>query len=153
VRIDLPGGRVANFWPMLEGERCWVGCTHFYPFPQAELVEMRSESARRVLAWWSEQPSNDRMLLMGDYNSLPDDPAVDLFLAAGFRDAIPPGVDGRPSRAATAHEFLEEGGWRLDYLFHSPGWKVLHADILHPKPAPSDHHPLFAEIKPQAGSD
>jgi endonuclease/exonuclease/phosphatase family metal-dependent hydrolase len=148
LRIDLPGHRVANFWPVVDkGRRCWIGSTHFVPFQDENALLARIESARRVIEAFAARPA-EPALLMGDFNSLPGDASIRHFLDAGWRDALPPGPDGLPDSLPSALNDTRDGGWRLDYILLSPGWSVTQAHMLTPTPPPSDHQPLFAELHP-----
>ena len=154
VRIDLPGHRVANFWPVHDqGIRCWIGSTHFVPFQDENALRARDESARRILDECAVQIPEAPLLLMGDFNSSPGDPAIRRFLDAGWRDALPPGSDGLPQPIATALNDTRDGGWRLDYILLRSQWEVKSAGMLTPAPPPSDHQPLFAELQPLPAPD
>ena len=151
VRIELPGLRVANFWPVQDqGLRCWIGSTHFVPFQDETALRAREESALRILEQCAVRLPDAPLLLMGDFNSSPGDPAIRRFLDAGWHDALPPGPDGLPYAIPTALNDTREGGWRLDYILLRPKWEVKSAEMLTPAPPPSDHQPLFAEIRPLA---
>ncbi len=104
---------------------------------------------------------NEYTLLGGDMNApppessllkgYPDEPGTDftheqcihtLRSTNGLLDAVPPAQFSK--HEAHYHTFpADEPNRKLDYLFHKRGLKVLHSEVLHPEPSPSDHLPLF----------
>jgi endonuclease/exonuclease/phosphatase family metal-dependent hydrolase len=87
-------------------------------------------------------------LVLGDFNAAPDNPAVQLLLRSpfpGLASALAPRPEG------TFHGFSGKAApGPIDYIFYSPEWQALSAQVLHgdgERPYPSDHFPVSAVLQ------
>ncbi|MCA1702999.1 MAG: endonuclease/exonuclease/phosphatase family protein, partial [Actinobacteria bacterium] len=114
--------------------------------------ELRSKQARQVLAWM-ERRSGPPQVLVGDFNSRPSAPTIQL-VSQSLRSAYHAVHGSEPPR--TLPTPLSDGsgqGVVIDYLFVSNRIEVHDASITfdriddnQPKLAASDHYGLAAEI-------
>ena len=74
VRLGLPGGA----WVV-------VAATHLHHVVGA--AAERDEQARRLIDWLGRSPDADGLLVMGDFNADPREPAYARMVEAGFRSA------------------------------------------------------------------
>ncbi len=72
--FDLPGQRTL-----------WFANTHLHHKPEEPAV--RDEQVERILAWMEAAPVADAMVIVGDFNAPPFEPAYARMAAAGFRSA------------------------------------------------------------------
>lgn len=88
------------------------------------------------------------VLVLGDFNATPDNPAV-----ARMGEAEPPLRSALAPPEGTFHGFTgETSHGPIDHVFHSPEWEVLSAQVLHGdglRPFPSDHFPVSAVLQLQ----
>jgi len=142
-RVALPHDRAVTLLKVrVNGVRFWVGSTHFTPFP--ERIADRTRSAGLLAAWSAARRLP--LVVMGDFNSLPRDPALQVLLEAGFRDACTPPGEALCEWATAMDHPEEDTGWRLDYLMIRGGWTVRDAGPVPAPPTASDHRPLFADL-------
>jgi endonuclease/exonuclease/phosphatase family metal-dependent hydrolase len=143
TRVDLPFDRAVTVLQVdVEGTVFRVGSTHFTPFE--ERLTARTASAELLAAWAEAVPSP--LVVMGDFNSLPGDPALSVLAGAGFRDAFSP-LDDVPVDMTTAVETpADTRGIRLDYILLRGQWTVKQALIPSAHPGASDHKPLLADL-------
>jgi len=144
VTVRLPGG------PLLE----------VYDVHLAAAVDesVHAEQAGRVLAWMATRPSPFQVLL-GDFNSRPDSPAIAL-VAGGMRSAFrvvhgcePPRTVPTPLRRTPEHP-----GSVIDYIFVSEALVVHDARVVFdrldpadPFLAASDHYGLVTTVSAGPG--
>jgi endonuclease/exonuclease/phosphatase family metal-dependent hydrolase len=95
------------------------------------------------------EPS-ERAIIAGDFNAGESNPAIEALRQAGFRDSyrvLHPEV----VKVGTYHGFLAEPQEdKIDYLWVSPHWKVVDADIVRDKIEgrfPSDHFAVTAVLE------
>jgi endonuclease/exonuclease/phosphatase family metal-dependent hydrolase len=75
VRLELPGGA-----------RVVVAVTHLHHPPDA--VTERLTQVEALLAWLDGAPGHDALIVVGDFNAKPAEPAYPRMLDAGFRSAF-----------------------------------------------------------------
>ena len=160
-----------TFWlaevPDTPGSMAW-GARHPRICTWVELVETRTNTAFSVynvhldhesqaarengvallLARSRQRLSTGPVLVCGDFNAEPNNPAVHSLQEAVspvLTRALPTGPVG------TFHGFTGEAAHGpIDYIFHSPEWQVLSAQVLHGDgklPYPSDHFPVSAVLQ------
>lgn len=111
----------------------------------------RANGVALLLERIRQRPASDPLLVLGDFNAPPDNPAV-----VRLQEAASPTL--RSALAATSegtfHGFTGEASpGPIDYIFHSPEWQALSAEVLHGdglRPFPSDHFPVSAVFRGQA---
>lgn len=171
-RLRLGGG--GTFWfsdtPQVPGSRgwgnritrlcTWVSLTDlasgaaflFYNLHlDHESQPARERSVGLLLDHIRARPAADPVIVAGDFNAEPDNPAV---AAMGAADSPVPtsalaGRAGGP--AGTFHGFTgEPAGGAIDHIFVSPEWEVLDAHVRRGdgmRPFPSDHFPVAATLR------
>ncbi|HEV8354173.1 MAG TPA: endonuclease/exonuclease/phosphatase family protein [bacterium] len=109
--------------------------THFSPYAGYEAD--RAGQAGDLLDFWAGRP---RSVLVGDFNAVPDEPAIQRLLGAGWLDvAAPHGLDRTFTYASgQPHE-------RIDYIFSTPDVDSLAAAV--PPTLASDHLPVTARVR------
>lgn len=118
-------------------------------------AEARREGAKVLAEFLARRRAADPRLgviVMGDLNAPPDDPAVAALLAANLADTHL--VAGGDERFGTFHAFkgraAAEGRSRIDFILADPAFEVLAASIDRREPdgrPPSDHHPVRATLR------
>lgn len=105
---------------------------------------------QRIRAIESKVP----VIVTGDFNATPDNPAVKTMLAGPpvFTDAwLALHKDAQPAESGTFHAFSgRRDGGRIDYIFAGPGITPLDAAILNEAKDnkwPSDHYPVRATLR------
>ena len=88
-------------------------------------------------------------MILGDLNTTADDPAVQVLLGAGYRDALGDLPTHGPG-AGTEHAFTgRDDRSRIDFVLVPPPWLVADARIVRDRPKgrlPSDHWPVVADV-------
>jgi endonuclease/exonuclease/phosphatase family metal-dependent hydrolase len=102
--------------------------------------ELRTAQAQALVAFWNRQ---DRTVVMGDLNSVPESRALAVLKGAGLRDAFELGGGEPPGLT-----FLEFGQpvRRIDYILVSPDLTVQEFKTF--PEALSDHLGVAATISP-----
>ena len=137
----------AHFRDHITGAAFYVYNTHWDHESQAS----RERSAVLLLERIAARAAPDPVLLMGDFNAGPDNPAFRALLEGGavrlsdtFRTVHPTGEVG------TYHAFQgDRSGARIDAILASPEWQVLDAAIITFSDGnryPSDHFPATATL-------
>lgn len=115
-------------------------------------LDHESQAAREngvalLLERISQRAAPGPVIVLGDFNAEPDNPAVLRLQEAaspGLRNALAAVPEG------TFHGFTGEASdGPIDYIFHSPEWQTLAAQVLHGdglRPFPSDHFPVSAVL-------
>ncbi len=115
----------------------------------------RVESARLLQRRLSEIRGEEPVVLMGDFNSRPDDEPIQILVAddapVSLQDTrtmseTPP---HGPESTYNAFGFEVEENTRIDYIFASPGGRVLrhgHLSARWGRTFPSDHLPVVADL-------
>ena len=146
VRLALPGGAAVVF-----------AVTHLYHPPDA-LAE-RLEQAEALLAWLDASPGHDALIVVGDFNADPREPAYARMAAAGFRSAmlaangVEPAVTWPSGLQAPAMDTDGEPDC-LDYIWVRGAVEVEDARLVFDRPAvgdptlyPTDHIGLTAHLR------
>ena len=101
------------------------------------LTDNRAASVTQLLDWIDDDLPT---VVLGDFNTTPDDEAVTGPLSArDFRLA--------PARGGTNHDFTGHGKNTIDQIWFSRAWAVEEAEVVHIRPfgrLPSDHWPVRA---------
>lgn len=145
VRIDLPGGA-----------RVVAVVAHLHHLTADEAA--RDEQARNLLDWVAEAPEADGVLVVGDFNAEPDEPAWARMREAGFRSAyaeangVEPAVTWPSGLVAPAIDTDGPPGC-LDYIWLRGSITVESCRLAFDRPAvgdpglyPSDHLGLAAQL-------
>ncbi|MFI5833112.1 endonuclease/exonuclease/phosphatase family protein [Micromonospora sp. NPDC051300] len=113
----------------LGGRDLAVVATHLQPPPGRDPVEQ----AREVAAFAAGYAAGRPLVLGGDLNTEPDDPAFAEFLRVGLVDAL---AAARPLRTSPA----DDPRTQIDHVFVSPGLTA--AEVRAPRTEASDHLPV-----------
>ncbi|MFI2711829.1 endonuclease/exonuclease/phosphatase family protein [Micromonospora sp. NPDC018662] len=117
----------------LGGRDLAVVVTHLQPPPGRDPVEQAREAAAFARGYAAGRP----LVLGGDLNTEPDDPAFAEFLRAGLVDAL---AAARPLRTSPADDPRTE----IDHVFVSPGLTA--AEARAPRTEASDHLPVRVTV-------
>ena len=107
----------------------------------------RMRSAEALLAWTGDGLP---WLVLGDFNTTADDPAMRHLLAAGLRDPLGHLGSGGPG-AGTHHGWDGRTDWtRIDFVLVTREWRVRAAAVVQDRVdgrLPSDHWPVLAALE------
>lgn len=136
-------------WGLMEriadGRRFYLLNTHFAY--RGEDVEARRRMAEAVVAHAETLPANVPVVVTGDFNATPDEPAYRI-LTAGLADAWT-ATGNRSGPEGTFHAFKGKADRRIDWVL-SRGfqtrrvWTIAEA---HRSRYPSDHFPVVADLR------
>jgi endonuclease/exonuclease/phosphatase family metal-dependent hydrolase len=156
-RIDLGRGRAALKVPVAgpAGERLHFVVTHLHHLPADEAI--REEQAIQLTEWL--RPDEGPVVVVGDFNAEPVEPAYGVMREAGFRSALAEAHGGEPD--ATWPSGIQAPGMDtdgepgcLDYIWVRGPITVESASLAFDRPAaddptlyPSDHLGLRARIR------
>lgn len=116
-----------------------------------EGVVARRESARLLVRKVADIAGSAPVIVLGDFNATPDAEPIGTMTAV-FRDAVriseapPYGPEG----TFNGFRFDAPAQKRIDYIFLSPGWRVLRLGVLTDSLRgrfPSDHFPVVARLQ------
>jgi endonuclease/exonuclease/phosphatase family metal-dependent hydrolase len=130
VRLVLPGGAALLF-----------AVTHLHHPPEA--VAERLAQVEALVPWLEASPAHDAMIVVGDFNAGPLEPAHARMCAAGFRSAFEeangrePAVTWPSGLQAEAMDTDGEPGC-LDYIWLRGAVTVDEARLAFDRPAPGD---------------
>ncbi|HUG42011.1 MAG TPA: endonuclease/exonuclease/phosphatase family protein [Longimicrobiales bacterium] len=139
----------ARFVDAATGDSLTVLNTHW----DHESQNARERSAALVVDWIARNAPGQPVVLMGDFNAGPANPAFRALLETGdarvrLRDSFPVLRPGDP--VGTFHAFTgDRSGEKIDAVLVSPHWDVLEASIVTTSAAgryPSDHFPVTATL-------
>ncbi|HYO42590.1 MAG TPA: endonuclease/exonuclease/phosphatase family protein [Candidatus Limnocylindrales bacterium] len=145
VRITLPGGA-----------RLVFAVTHLHHVPADEAL--RAQQADGLLAWLATAPEHDALVVVGDFNAEPVEPAHARMVAAGFTSAYAAANGEEPAvtwpSGLQAPSMDEDGDpGCLDYLWVRGAVAVESASLCFDRPAvadptlyPSDHVGVAAHL-------
>jgi endonuclease/exonuclease/phosphatase family metal-dependent hydrolase len=152
VRVRLPGGSVLAF-----------AVTHLHHPPDAR--DARLGQVEALLPWLDATPAHDALILVGDFNAGPDEPAYTRIRGAGFRSAYAEGNGAEPAvtwpsgLVAPAMDTDGEPAC-LDYIWLRGDVAAESARLAFDRPAagdptlyPSDHLGIAARVRIGQGSD
>ena len=145
ILVALPGQRTL-----------WFANTHLHHKP--EEPEIRAAQARSLCAWLAEAPPADAMVMVGDFNTPPHEPAYSIMVEHGLRSAFNEANGAEPSvtwpsgiQAATMD--TDGPAACLDYIWIRGAMSVQSAVVMANQPAPrdatlypSDHFALVASV-------
>lgn len=145
VRIELP-----------DGSRLLFAVTHLHHLvPDAEL---RDRQATQLLEWLEGSPEHDALIVVGDFNAQPHEPAHARMVAAGFMSAFArangaePAITWPSGLQAPAMDTDGSPGC-LDYIWLRGAIEVEDARLVFDRPAiddptlyPSDHLGIAAHV-------
>ena len=145
VRITLPGGA-----------RLVVAVTHLHHVPAD--AGLRAHQAEALVAWLETAPAHEALLVVGDFNAEPTEPACARMAAAGFASAYAAANGAEP--AVTWPSGIQAPGMDddgdpgcLDYAWVRGAVTVESARLCFDRPAvgdptlyPSDHLGLSAHL-------
>jgi len=158
-RLDLGIGRSAHgvLVTLPGGSRLVFAVTHLHHPPEAHAE--RLAQAEQLVAWLETAPAYDAMVMAGDFNADPREPAYERMVAAGFRSAfeeangIEPSVTWPSGLQAPAMDTDGDPDC-LDYLWVRGSVEVEEARLAFDRAAvgdptlyPSDHFGLAARVR------
>jgi endonuclease/exonuclease/phosphatase family metal-dependent hydrolase len=151
VRVRLPTGSVLAF-----------AVTHLHNPPDAR--EVRLGQVEALLPWLDATPAHDALIVVGDFNAHPDEPASARMREAGFRSAYAeangtePAVTWPSGLVAPAMDTDGRPGC-LDYVWLRGDARAEDARLVFDRPAvgdptlyPSDHLGIAAWVRIGEGS-
>ncbi|MBQ1046756.1 MULTISPECIES: endonuclease/exonuclease/phosphatase family protein [unclassified Micromonospora] len=127
------GAQVLGVTLDLGGRELAVVATHLQPPPGRDPVEQ----AREVAAFAGRYAAGRPLVLGGDLNTEPADPAFAEFTGAGLVDALGP---ARPLRTSPA----DDPRTQIDHVFVSPGLTA--TEVRAPRTEASDHLPVTLTV-------
>ena len=132
------------------GREVWVFNAHF----DHQSQRCREKGAALILKRISERGSEAPVILTGDFNATPENPAITAFTQGppAFTDAwLALNAKTPAAESGTFHSFNgKHDGPRIDYIFTTPGITPLECSILHDHTGgnfPSDHFPVKATLQ------
>ncbi len=146
VLLALPGARML-----------WFVNTHLHHRPGEP--EVRAEQATEIVRWMAEAPGADGVVIVGDFNTPPSEPAYGVMTAAGYRSALVEAQGSEPTvtwPSGIQAETMDTDGDPncLDYIWVTGDLRVESAKVAantHPPGDatiyPSDHFALVAELE------
>ena len=146
VRLVLPGGA-----------RLLFAVTHLHHLPDDH--EARLLQAGRLLSWLDAAPTHDAMIVVGDFNANPREPACAAMGTAGFASAYATANGGDPPvtwPSGLQGPAMDTDGEPdcLDYIWVRGAVEVEDARLVFDRPAvgdptlyPSDHFGLAAHVR------
>ena len=157
-RLDLGLSRAAHRVQIVlsEGSTLVFAVTHLHHLTGDHEARLRQVDA--LLPWLDDSPAHDAMIVVGDFNARPGDPAHARMAAAGFRSAFAeangaePEVTWPSGLQAPAMDADGEPGC-LDYIWVRGAVQVDDARLVFDRPAvgdptlyPSDHLGIAAHV-------
>ena len=157
-RLDLGATRSALrvVLALPGGTRLVMAVTHLHHMPEDEAV--RDQQAAALVAWLDEAPAHDALVVVGDFNAEPDEPAYSRMREAGFTSAYAqangaePAVTWPSGLQAPAMDTDGDPGC-LDYVWLRGAARAERARLAWDRPAvgdptlyPSDHVGVVAEV-------
>jgi endonuclease/exonuclease/phosphatase family metal-dependent hydrolase len=157
-RLDLGAGRSALRTVVRTAEASLLMIvTHLHHVTADESI--RDDQARQLLEWVADAPSTEALVMVGDFNAEPEEPAAERIRSDGFRSAYAeangadPAVTWPSGLQAPAMDTDGPPGC-LDYIWIRGGIRVDSARLAFDRPAvgdptlyPSDHLGLVAELR------
>jgi endonuclease/exonuclease/phosphatase family metal-dependent hydrolase len=130
IRVDLPGGSTVT-----------IVATHLHHIP-ADAAE-RDRQAAAVVDWFDGGPETDGLVVMGDFNADPTEPAYARMVAAGFRSASVEANGSEPAvtwpSGLQAPAMDTDGDARcIDFIWVRGAIRVSEACLVFDRPDPND---------------
>ena len=141
----------ARFVDARSGRAFWVYNTHFDHRSQAS----RERAAAAIVAHAAERTGREPLVVMGDLNAGPDNPAVRLLLSQrrgepALKDVVAGTPDAEAGGTFTGFDPESDGGTRIDWVLVSEAAAVTGASIVRDRRPdgrwPSDHFPVRATV-------
>jgi endonuclease/exonuclease/phosphatase family metal-dependent hydrolase len=158
-RVDLGLNRAAHrvLLVLPGGSRLVFAVTHLHHLPDDRLE--RARQVDDLLSWLAASPEHDALIVVGDFNAGPHEPAYARMGEAGFRSAFQVANGAEP--AVTWPSGLQAPGMDtegdpdcLDYVWVRGSVEVEDARLFFDRPAvgdetlyPSDHAGLAAHVR------
>lgn len=156
-RLDLEPNRSALRGLVALGDATLlIAVTHLHHLPADEAV--RDEQTARLLDWLSSGPPADALVVVGDFNAEPDEPASERMRSNGFRSAFAeangadPDVTWPSGIQAPALDADGDPGC-IDYVWLRGAARSVSARLVFDRPAvgdttlyPSDHFGIAAVV-------
>lgn len=140
----------ARFRHKVSGRELFVYNAHFDHQSQPS----REKSAALIMQRIRDRGSEAPVLVTGDFNATPENPAVATILKGPplMTDVwLSLNKAAGDAESGTFHDFSgRRDGGRIDYIFASPGLVPLEAAIMHDEKGgqyPSDHYPVRATLR------
>ncbi len=113
----------------------------------------RERSAQLLVDTLRQRAADGPVILTGDFNAEPGNLAIKRLQAEDSPVPISALDIASPAPPGTFHDFTgRASGGPIDYIFLSPEWQVLEAEVLTgdgARPFPSDHFPVAATLRLQ----
>ncbi len=110
----------------------------------------REKSVELLLTRIGERGNHDPVIVTGDFNAEPENPALALFLDSPVPTSALMSAAAAKAEVGTFHGFTGQvAGGPIDHIFVSPEWRVVDAKVLPGdglRPYPSDHLPVSATL-------
>lgn len=142
----------------LPGERTlWFANTHLHHKPGEP--EIRDHQVQLIIDWMAAAPAADGMVIVGDFNAPPSEPAYARMKAAGYRSAFFEANGSEPDvtwPSGIQAPTMDTDGVPncLDYIWVDGYTRVLSAAVACNRPAPhdatlypSDHFAVIADVE------
>lgn len=156
--LSLGQGRVAQraLIALPEGRSLWFANTHLHHRPQEPAV--RAAQARLLAEWLAAAPTADAVVVAGDFNAPPFEPACAVMGAAGYRSAFVEATGEEPAvtwPSGIHSPTMDTDGEPAcrDYLWLGRGVTAKAAFLAANDPAagdatlyPSDHFAVVADV-------
>ena len=124
-----------------DGARITVANTHLHHPGDDAGRRARLRQASAILEFLADVPEADVVVLLGDLNAIPDEPALEVFFGAGFRSATREAGRGDPDTfpSGLVAPTVDRGpGACIDYVLVRGAAVVEGAQIAFDRPAPGD---------------
>lgn len=158
-RLDLGAGRAAHRVrvALSGGARLLFAVTHLHHLPGDH--DVRLMQVGRLLSWLDASPEHDAMIVVGDFNANPREPAHAAICEAGFASAYATANGAEPPvtwPSGLQAEAMDTDGDPdcLDYIWVRGAVEVEDARLVFDRPAvddptlyPSDHLGLAAHVR------
>ena len=146
THVVLPGGAAI-----------WFVTTHLHHRPDEP--EERLRQVREIIAWMDGAAGATATVLTGDFNALPDEPAVAEMAGSGYRSAFAAAHGAEPARTRPSGiqaEGMDSEGEPgcVDYIWVNGRCAVADCTVVFDRPSPddatlfaSDHFGLLATLR------
>jgi len=156
LELGLDRSAVRARFALQDGVRLVFAATHLHHAVGA--AQERLEQAENLVRWLEASPAHDALIVVGDFNAAPSEPAYARMTAAGFRSAYleangsEPPVTWPSGLQAPAMD-MDGDPACLDYLWLRGAVTVERARLAWDRPAaddptlyPSDHFGIIADV-------
>jgi endonuclease/exonuclease/phosphatase family metal-dependent hydrolase len=137
-------------WAELRERRSERSFTVYNLHLDHESQHSREKSVELLLTRIRERGNHDPVIVIGDFNAEPENPALALFLDSPVPTSALMSVSAEDVEVGTFHGFSGKvTGGPIDHIFVSPEWRVESARVIPGdglRPFPSDHLPVAASL-------